>query len=125
MWLWWTQQKAPTHFTAFTSFSLSSLFQMNRRGFTLIELLVVSGIISILAGLLLSALGRGKTAAQRVNCLNNLRQMGIAAQVYSEDSRGSYPTAYYNEVRGGDTYAISWDLTTRLGSPALVEPGLL
>lgn len=72
------------------------LMQMNvpigkNRGFTLIELLVVIGIIAILAGLLMPALSRAKSKASRIKCLSNIRQLSMAATLYSGDHNGEYP----------------------------------
>jgi prepilin-type N-terminal cleavage/methylation domain-containing protein/prepilin-type processing-associated H-X9-DG protein len=61
------------------------------RAFTLIELLVVIAIIAILAAMLLPALARAKEAGKRTACLNNLRQVSLAAQMYVSESQGFYP----------------------------------
>jgi prepilin-type N-terminal cleavage/methylation domain-containing protein len=66
-----------------------------RSGFTLIELLVVIAIIAILAAMLLPALSAAKAKAQKISCLNNLKQLGLAMFIYGGDSNDNMPTTQY------------------------------
>jgi len=66
----------------------------DRRGFTMIEMLVVMTIIAMLMGLLLPALGRAQEEARKTQCRSNMRQLGMAIKMYSNDNGGSGPAVY-------------------------------
>ncbi|MEM9185132.1 MAG: DUF1559 domain-containing protein [Planctomycetota bacterium] len=84
-------------------------------GFTLVELLVVIAIIGVLVALLLPAVQAAREAARRAQCLNNLKQVALAALNY-HDRSGEFPAGYVNRVEGTNTSGEGW------GWAALILP---
>jgi len=114
----------------------ASTRQLSRKGwvygFTLIELLVVIAIISILAAILMPALSRARASSLRASCVSNLRQIGMAVQMYLSESDGRFFPLYVDE--GPDRrwyFGLEKDFGTRpegdreidLGRAALWEYG--
>ncbi len=101
---------------------------MRRKGFTLIELLVVISVISLLVAVLMPVLAVTRQRGKTLLCLSNLRQLAIAAHVYTDNNDGYYPIAYMYKAGYPVTTSYAWDFITIKDwskSEEKVIPGLL
>ena len=93
-------------------------------GFTLIELLVVIAIIAILAALLLPALSQAQLKAKTIKCVNNMRQLGLAVNMYATDNQDAMVYANWGAPSSGTAYWPGWLYTPTIAGfpPQLTQP---
>jgi len=89
----------------------------SRKGFTLVELLVVIGIIALLISILLPSLNRARETANRVKCGSNLRQVGQAILLYSNENKGNYPRTKYNASVNQHNYNLDGQTGNTVADP--------
>jgi prepilin-type N-terminal cleavage/methylation domain-containing protein len=83
-----------------------------QKGFTLIELLVVIAIIGILASMLLPALAKAKTRANRIKCVSNIKQVGGAYKAFANDNNDRFPWLLVDKDAIASGGKIDWDAET-------------
>ncbi|MGO8677526.1 MAG: prepilin-type N-terminal cleavage/methylation domain-containing protein [Limisphaerales bacterium] len=80
----------------------------NRHAFTLVELLVVIAIVAILGAMLLPVLARSKSSVRRAECVSNLRQLGVAGELYWDENSGSCFRYGFGATNYGAIYWFGW-----------------
>jgi competence protein ComGC len=94
-------------------------------GFTLVGLLVIIAVVAILAAMLLPALASAKRKAQRINCINNLKQDGLAFRLWEGDNGDKYPMAVSTNKNGtmeyaGDVFRHFQVMSNELSTPKIL-----
>jgi len=104
------------------------MMKHHARAFSLLELLVVIGIIGAMGGVLVPALNMARQQGRGVACRSNLRQLMIAAKVYTDDNDGRFPIAYLMRISHPLVISYAWDFTSTKDWDAGTEeivPGVL
>src|SRR5450432_826294 len=91
-----------------------------KAAFTLIELLVVIAIIAILAAMLLPALAAAKRKAQRISCVNNVKEVALAFRIWEGDNGDKYPMQANNYTNAATLTNNIWVMTNELSTPKVV-----
>ncbi len=102
-------------------------FSRTNQGFTFVELLVVLVVMFLLVAILLPALANARARSGRINCTQNLKQIGLAFRTFAADNGGAYPAAspasphrLKTYVNGDNAYRHFLTMSNELGNPALL-----